>query len=263
MAYYSGKSILITGASSGIGEACAELLADQGAHLYLLARREKELQRVKNVCEARGAASVETYVCDVTDYARVDELVAQWTKEEVKFDGFINNAGISQRALTFDVDFEVERKLMEVNFFAPIYLNKVLYPLYNRDAHLVVISSLSGLFGFPQRSTYAASKHALKGYFESLQVEHYPFHVSIICPGRIKTQISVNAVLGDGSKHNEMDKAQEEGMPVEVCAQRILKAAQKRQKLVLIGRKELLLYYIKKFIPPLFYKIASNINANG
>lgn len=263
MAYYSGKTILITGASSGIGEAVAYELAKQGGHLLLLSRRENELQRVKEECLQYGAASAEYIVADVLKEEDLQKLEGYIAEKQIKLDVLVNNAGISQRSLALETKLEVDKLIMELNYFAPITINKMLQKHLNTGAHIIPISSLSGVFGFPLRSAYAASKHALVGFYESMQLEKTPFHITIVCPGRIRTNISVNAVVGDGSKHGEMDKAQLEGMPAEECARKLLKAARKKKKMILIGRKELILYYIKKFVPPLFYKIASNIKANG
>ncbi|MDX5321100.1 MAG: SDR family oxidoreductase [Bacteroidota bacterium] len=263
MKYYRDKTVLITGASSGIGEALALELAEQGARLILAARRMGELQRVGAACELLGAKEILCLEVDVTIKEQVQKLIQTLRDKNWTIDVLINNAGISQRALISESKEEVERQIMEVNYFAPVYLSKEIRPLFSKEAHMVIISSLSGLFGFPLRSTYAASKHALKGFFESWQVENPHPAISLVFPGRIQSNISLHALEGDGTKHAVMDKAQEEGMPAKECAQIILKGTAKKKKKIVIGRKEVILYRFYQYLPPLYYKIASTIKANG
>ena len=130
-----------------------------------------------------------------------------------------------------------------------------------KKIRIVVTSSISGLFGFPLRSTYCASKHALFGFFESLELENENIKVTFLIPGRINTPISKNAILGNGSTYSKMDSGQAGGMDVDKCARIALRAIAKGKRRKLIGGKELLMVYIKKFIPPLFYKLARNISA--
>ncbi len=262
MAYFQQKNVLITGASSGIGEALALQLARQGANLLLTARRTELLDKLAEQCLKLGASSAISYKMDVVNVEDREGLLKELETRDWKLDVLINNAGVSQRSLTFETSPEVDRKIMEVNFFAPVELTKQLQPFLKDGAHLVVISSISGLFGFQERSTYAASKHAIKGFFESLQTEESPYHVSIICPGRIKSNISVHALSGDGKEHGIMDEAQSKGMDTIRCANKILSATARKKPLVLIGGKELLLYYIKKLFPPLFYIIARSVKPN-
>lgn len=261
--FYSNKVILITGASSGIGEALAVGSAKEGAVLILAARRMEELKRVAERCSKAGAKEVLCVPLDVTDKDQVRGLLDTIQTRNWKIDVFFNNAGISQRSTVLEAKEEVERQIMEVNYFAPVYLGKALYPLFSGDARMVIISSLSGLFGFPLRTTYAASKHAIKGYFESWQVENKHPHITLVFPGRIQSQISVHALHGDGAEHQVMDKAQREGMPVDKCARIILKGVAVKKRKILVGQKELILYWFYKHIPSLYYKIASSIKANG
>ncbi|HCS19650.1 MAG TPA: short-chain dehydrogenase [Bacteroidetes bacterium] len=223
----------------------------------------KELERVADLCSKQGAKEVLCVEVDVTNKTQVHNLIEEIQLRKWKVDVFFNNAGISQRSEVLDAIEEVERQIMEVNYFAPVALSKALYPLFSEDARMVILSSLSGLFGFPLRTTYAASKHALKGYFESWQVENKHPHISLVFPGRIQSKISVNALHGDGSQHLLMDKAQEEGMPADKCARIILKGVAGKKRKILVGQKELILYWFYKYIPALYYKIASSIKANG
>lgn len=263
MNYYLNKVVLITGASSGIGEAIALEMAAAKAVLILAARRMEELQRVANACRLLGAKDVLCVELDVTNRDQVRRLGEEIDKHDWKIDILINNAGISQRSLVMETSEDVERRIMEVNYFAPVHLSKVMYPRLQKNGQIVIISSLSGLFGFMERSTYAASKHAIKGYFESWQLEKPDIAITMIFPGRIQSNISFHALHGDGSRHSVLDKAQQEGMPAKLCAQKVLRTVAKRKKIVLIGRKELILYAFYKYCPPLFYKITASLKANG
>ncbi len=190
----------------------------------------------------------------------------------------VNNAGISQRSLVVDTQTTVDRKIMEVNYFGTVNLTKKLLPLMlaNGGGKIAVISSITGKFGFPLRSAYAASKHALHGFFETLQLELKPednIFITILCPGRIKTNISRNALIYDGSIYGKMDEGQEQGMSADICAQKIVKAiSQKKREVyiggvsqkkreVYIGGVDVLMVYFKRYLPALFYWIASRTKA--
>ena len=133
--------------------------------------------------------------------------------------------------------------------------------IQNKGGHIGITSSISGKFGFYLRSSYAASKHALHGYFESVGMEYESsgIYVTIACPGRVKTNISVNALAGDGKKHGDRDPGQEGGITPEECAVSYLKAIYRRKKEVLIGRKELIMVYLKRYFPGLFFKLSKKI----
>lgn len=260
MSFFRNQWTLITGASSGIGEAMAYVLATKGANLILCARRKSELERVEQRCQILGIKTL-IIPSDISTSAGRLEVVNQISIHQIQLYGLINNAGISQRALTLQTSEEVNRQIMEINFFAPILLTNLLQKYMVPEARIIAVSSMTGLLGFPLRSSYAASKHAINGYFESMQLEKTPFYITIACPGRIKSNISLHALHADGNEHAQMDDGQEKGMNTFRCAEKIIRAAENKRKLILVGRKELLLYYIKKFFPSLFYKIASNIQS--
>jgi short-subunit dehydrogenase len=125
------------------------------------------------------------------------------------------------------------------------------------SGHIVVLSSIAGKFGFYLRSSYSAAKHALHGFFDSLRLEEEKngLKVTVICPGKINTNMSLNALKGDGTRHAKMDRSQDQGMPAEVCAAQIISAIKKDKEEVLIGGKEILAATIKRFSPKLFGKI--------
>ncbi|MDR0573798.1 MAG: SDR family NAD(P)-dependent oxidoreductase [Tannerella sp.] len=266
------KNILITGASSGIGEAMAYLLAKANTNLFLTGRNMDRLSAVQDKCKAIHATgnaqysgvttfneyAVQIFNVDFSDISSIDNFVSNILNNDLFFDYIILNAGISQRALTLDTDFEVDRKIMETNYFGPVYLTKKLSGMLKsgRFVHIAVTSSISGLFGYPLRSAYCASKHALFGFFESLELENKNIKVTFLIPGRINTPISKSAVLGDGSIYAKMDAGQANGMDVNKCARIALRAITKEKHRKLIGGKELLMVYIKKFVPSLFYRLA-------
>lgn len=247
----------ITGASSGIGEATAKNLAEKGYQIILSARREVELLRVKSECHP--AASVEILPLDLTEISNFEKKVKEAISFFGKIDLMIHNGGISQRSLIRNTSLEVDRKLMEVNFFGTIALTKALLPhfIQRKTGHFIVITSLVGKFASPYRSSYAASKHALHGFFDTLRAEHYQDQISVtlVCPGFIKTQVSVNALTENGSPLGSMDDAQANGMSPEVFAEKLFKTIQKKKEEAYIGGKETLAVYLKRFLPGVFSKV--------
>ena len=263
MTDFAGKSILITGASSGIGAAIAVEFASRGAALLLAARNKERLADVCGRCMATGAISAEALTVDMASEASVDALAADIEARGILLDVIVLNAGISQRDLTFDTSTEVDRKIMEVNFFGPVRLAKALAGQIrgDRPVKIAVTNSISGLFGFPLRSAYCASKHALFGFFESLELENPNVRVTFIIPGRINTPISLSAVRGDGSTNTTMDPGQANGMPVDRCARIAVRAIACGRHRKLIGGVELIMAYIKKWCPALFFKLAGKVSA--
>jgi short-subunit dehydrogenase len=251
------QRVWITGASSGIGEALAYEFHRAGAKLILSARREDELKRVQAQCGGAGSARILPL-----DMEQTSELAKKAQGALEMFDGIdilVNNAGVTQRSLVKDTDLEVYRRLMEVNFFGAIALTKAVLPsmIENKGGHIVVISSLVGKFGTPLRSGYAAAKHALHGFFDSLRAEvaHHGIKVTLVCPGYIRTDISLHALRGDGSLHAKMDAGQAKGMPVERCAAEILKAIHRGREEVYVGGRDKYIVYVKRFFPTLFSRM--------
>ena len=283
---FEHKNILITGASSGIGEAIAYQLSRIPTNLFLTGRDMERLSAVKDKCVSINCSafdknnanddagnseidrsipdnSVKTFNVDFSSTESIDSFVSDMTDKNIKFDYLILNAGISQRSLTLETDFSVDRKIMETNYFGPVYFTKKLTGmlLSGKKTHIAITSSISGLFGFPLRSAYCASKHALFGFFETLELENNNINVTFLIPGRINTPISKSAIVGDGSAYSKMDGGQANGMDVDKCARIALRAIAKEKHRKLICGKELIIVYLKKFIPPLFYKLAKKISA--
>lgn len=259
MDFFRNKRVWITGASSGIGEALSIALAERGAHLILSARNEMEINRVAAACSKAGASSALVQVLDLERHDQIPATVESVLNKVGKVDILINNGGISQRALARETSLEVDKKLMAVNYFGTITLTKALLPnmLTHQLGHIVTITSLTGKFGSPYRSSYAASKHALHGFFDSLRAELHDAHirVTLICPGFVRTNVSKNALTGNGAKLGTMDEATDKGMEPERLAHKILQAIENGKEEAYFGGKEVLGIYLKRFFPRYFSKM--------
>jgi dehydrogenase/reductase SDR family member 7B len=258
MTTFKDKVIWITGASSGIGEALALAVAKQGARLILSARREDELKRVALATQL-PELDLMILAFDLNNTSNASGLAAQVINKFGRIDILINNGGMSQRSEALETKEDIERQLMEVNYFSAVNLSKAVLPYMKRQksGQLVVISSIAGKFGFYLRSSYSAAKHALHGYFESLRLETETSGIKIllVCPGKVKTDVSLNAITSSGAAHNAMDKSHEQAMSAEDCAMQIIAGIKANKEEVFIGGKELLLVKIKRFFPALFSKL--------
>lgn len=257
------QSIWITGASSGIGEACAFRYAEQGARLILTSSSAERLETVAAKCRELGASEVAVLPYDMSVTEDIDALVEKaWTVFK-GIDIVMLNAGISQRTNVEDTSMEMVRKIMEINYFAPVAIAKELLPrmVSAGGGKIAVTTSIAGKFGFPLRCGYSSSKFALYGFFETLQAEYYNagIKVTIVCPGRVNTNISRYALDKGGKPHGVMDPGQAGGMSAEKAAQIITRAIATGKREVLVGRKELLMVYIKRFFPALCSSLARKI----
>lgn len=253
--------VWITGASSGIGEALAYEWAKRGAKLVLSSRNEKLLEEVRSRC-----AHPDRHLVQPLDLGALDTLPAVVEKVLGKVgavDVVIHSGGISQRGLVKDTSLEVDRRLMEVNYFGTVALTKTLLPsmLARGKGHFVPISSLTGKFGTPLRSGYAASKHALHGFFDSLRAElgAQGIRVTIVCPGYIRTNVSLNALTADGSPQGTLDNAQANGLSAEACAEQTIRAIDRGLDEVYIGGKERFGVLVKRFLPGVFNRLISRV----
>lgn len=258
---WKNKLVWVTGASSGIGEALVQELAAKGAHLILSSRRQETLEQLCNSLPDR-----ENHHVLPLDLANPQTLATALEAHKdllSKVDALFNNAGISQRALTWEASSASERRVMEINFFGTVAITKAVLPamVTRGTGSIIVMSSATGKFGFKLRSSYAASKHALHGYFESLRAELKGKDISItlVCPGRINTPISLNALTADGSAQNEMDPGLAVGIPAEVCARKTIRAAERGKAEIYIGKEQVLIY-LNRYFPGLFRKVVRNIN---
>lgn len=254
--------VWITGASSGIGEACAYAYARSKASLILTSSSEEKLNRVAEKCRALGG---EVAILPF-DLQKVTEIPALSQRAWNIFNGIdilFCNAGVSQRTTVEDTSMEMLSTLMDIDFFAPVAMAKAVLPqmVAAGGGHIAVTTSIAGKFGFPLRCGYSAAKHALDGFFETLQAEYADrgIRVTLVCPGRVRTNISVNALDAGGRKHGVMDAGQAGGITAEKAARKIIRAIRKGRREVLVGGKELLMVYVKRFFPGLCARMARRI----
>ncbi|MBN2347654.1 MAG: SDR family oxidoreductase [Bacteroidales bacterium] len=261
---FNNKIIWITGASSGIGRALAIKFAKQGASLILSSRDETKLAAVKNECDAY-TNNCAIFSIDLSNEENIIETADKVLKNYNRIDYLINNGGISQRSYTIETPVDVDRKIMETNYFGAVTLTKAVLPrmIEQGGGHIAAVTSVVGKFGFPLRSAYSASKHALHGFFDTVRAElkNQNITVTLIVPGRIVTDISINAINKEGKKYGLMDQGQAAGMPADVCARKIVRALAKKKKEFLVGGKEVIMVHIRRFLPRLYYKLASRLKA--
>ena len=257
------ETVWITGASSGIGEACALRWAAQGARLILTSSSLDRLNPVAAECRKAGAADVCVLPCDLGDPVAVEGLAEKAWDAFQGIDTVYLNAGISQRTTVEDTSMEMVRKIMEINYFSPVVLAKALLPrmLERGGGHIAVTTSIAGRFGFPLRCGYSSSKFALYGFFETLQAEYADkgIQVTLVCPGRVRTRISFYALDKGGRQHGQLDPGQAGGLSAEKAARKIVRAVEKGRREVLVGRGELVMVYIKRFFPGLCARLARRI----
>ncbi len=261
----NNKIVWITGASSGIGQATAFAMAKQGARLILTAFDDKFLIQTVEKSLQLGANGAVALPCDLSQLELLDELAEKaWAKWQ-GIDILYNNAGISQRGLTAETEMKTIRKVMDIDYYAPVILTKAILPkmLERGGGQLAVTTSIAGKFGFPMRCAYCSAKHALYGFFETIQAEYHKQNiaVTIVCPGRVQTNISKHALQKDGTPHGKMDAGQAGGITAEKAGRQIARAIANRKREVLIGGKELVMVYIKRFIPALAAVMARSIKS--
>lgn len=251
---FSDKVVWITGASSGIGAALALAYDKRGASVVMSGRRVDRLQEVHDSCQYPENHLV--LPLDITredTHSQAHDLIVD---RFGRVDILINNAGISQRSNILDTRPEVERRIMEVNYFGTLSMTHCVLPgmVERRSGHVVVVSSLMGYVSTPSRSSYAASKHALHGYFECLRAEMWPegIYVTMICPGYVQTEIPLHSLRGDGRDHARMDMTHVKGMPAEVCAEKIVRAIKRKRSVIKIGWPHVGAVYVYRFFPQLY-----------
>ena len=254
---FSGKTAWVTGASSGIGKQLVLALAKSGAKVIISSRKKADLLAVRSECPDPNYILILPF--DLAEESTIPTIANQALAFTGSLDFLFNNGGISQRSYVTETQMDVYHRLMQINFFGAVALTKAVLPnmIHRQSGQIIVISSLMGKFASPLRSGYAAAKHALHGFFDSLrfEVNEHNIGVLLVCPGFIKTNISINSVTADGSKHNAMDNAQETGMLASECATQILKAIQKDKHEVYIGGKEKYAIYLKRFFPKILHRV--------
>jgi short-subunit dehydrogenase len=261
----ANKVIWITGASSGIGEAIAYELAKENCKIVLSSRRVEELNRVKSNINL----SDDNVLVLPIDLEQHNQSV-EWTNKVIekfnRIDVLINNGGISQEGIALETSSEVEQKIMDINYFGNVALSKAVAPFMQQQqgGKIAVITSIIGKFGLPRLSTYAASKHALYGFYDSFRLELKKDGISVllVSPGFINTNVTLNAITGDGSSFKQNSPAQENGMDTGVFAKKFVHTIKTNRQHKFIGAKELLSVPFKTLLPNLFYSIMLKMSNN-
>ncbi|NOU46607.1 MAG: SDR family NAD(P)-dependent oxidoreductase [Bacteroidales bacterium] len=256
---FDNNTFWITGAASGMGRSVAIEISKSRARLIISDRDAAGLNATASIIKNNGSEVI-TEVLDMSDSNAIKETSAKVLDLVGRIDGLYQFAGISQRSLVIDTPIENDHRIMEINYFGVIALAKAVLPsmIAQGGGQLAVTSSLVGKFGFPLRSAYSASKHALHGYFESLLAENSKnnIRVSILIPGRIQTNISKFALDKEGKEYGKMDEGQANGISAEKAARQICRGLRKEKNEVLVGGKELMMLYIRRFFPSVYYKLA-------
>jgi dehydrogenase/reductase SDR family member 7B len=257
---FNKKTVWITGASSGIGEALAVEFAGSGSRLVLSGRDTTELGRVATKCRERSGGSepsVEAF--DIAGHDTFPRIVGRVLNRTGGIDILVNNAGVGQRATALSCRPEVIRKIFDVNFYGPVFLTREILPsmIKHGSGRIVVVSSILGKFHLPGRSAYAASKHALQGYFGTLRTELHGsgIGVTIVCPGWIATAISRNALTADGNSYEKPGMTVTHRMSAEKCARRILRTIATGKREALIGGIEIWGGLLRALLPEQYDRV--------
>lgn len=259
----TNKIVWITGASSGIGAELAKIYSHRGIKLILSSRNVRALERVKSECYY--PENIKILPIDLNDFYAAPALVKKAYNIFGRIDILINNAGVSQRSLIVDTQFDVLKKLIEINYLGTVALSRALLPFFLKQGfgHYVVVSSVMGKYGSPFRSGYSAAKHALHGFFDVMRMEHQKdnINVTIICPGFVRTPIAMNSLKGDGSVLGVDDLATRKGLKVEDFARKMVRSVDQKKWEVQFGKKELLGVYLKRLSNKLLHSavIRSNV----
>ena len=260
----TGRSVWITGASSGIGLELAILAAEAGASVFLISSRKDALAEAARICGAHGAGPVHYRPMDLSDTRMAFSGTRSILEEQGTPEYLILNAGVSQRSLSGDTDTEVTRKIMDINFFGAVAVARAVLPAMVEagGGRIGISSSLLGEFGFPLRSAYSASKKALHGYFETVGLEYASagIRTTLVMPGRIRTLISMNALEADGRKHAKMDPGQQKGLDPRACARKYWRAVIRGRRETVIGGFDTVMIFLHRHLPWLFRIIAAKTN---
>jgi short-subunit dehydrogenase len=264
IAMFEGKVWWITGASSGIGAALAQALAAKGVRLILSGRNEAALLDVA----ARIGGESLILPFEVTDFARVPDVVKQAWAWRGGVDGLVNNAGISQRSLAVDTAFEVYERIIAVDLMAPIRLTQELLPrmVGAGGGHLVAISSVAGIVGAPLRAAYSAAKAGIIGYHDSVRAEttHQGMKVLVVAPGSVQTNVSKNALDGKAQTRGFSDTAIDKGMSADVAANAIVEALEKgTRELILAEGMEAMGAALRRSNPDQLFDVMAGLVADG
>lgn len=252
------KVVWITGASSGIGQALAKACAAQNAQVILTARREHELEKLRQSLPHPERHLV--VVADISSESQVLHAHAQVMAAKGRIDWLINNAGLSQRALIADTTMQAERAIMEIDYFAQVFLTKTVLPTFlaQKTGRIVFVSSVAGLLGTQYRATYSAAKAAIHMWANSLRAEvaEQGIAVSVIFPGFVKTNVSLNALNAQGKPQGYQDEAIEQGLAADEFAEIVLKELIAGKEYIVVGgKKEKLGVMLSRLSPKTLYKM--------
>ncbi len=259
----TGKVVIVTGASSGIGEALAVTYAAAGTKVVLAARQEEKLQAIVAQIEQAGGEAIYA-VCDVVNAEECASMVAKAVETYGRIDTLICNAGLSMRALFDDVELDVLHRLMDVNFWGTVNCVKYALPyLQSSRGSIVGVSSVAGLHGLPARTGYSASKYAMTGFLETIRIENLKkgLHVMIACPGFTASNVRFSALTADGSSQGETPRSEEKMMTSEQVAHIIMRDTAKRKRLCLMEFDGRATHLVKKFLPRFLDKMFYNAMA--
>lgn len=256
--HFKDKVVWITGASSGIGEALAYTLSASGANLALSSNEPERLEAVRDKCTNKASHMV--LPLDLSEWDALASKAEEVLRRFSRVDILVNNGGISHRSMAKDTVLEVDKRVMDIDYFGHIALTKAVLPsmLERKSGHIVVTTSLAGLIPVPYRTAYCAAKHALHGFFDTLRVEVWDdnIKVTLVCPAQVRTDISFQALAGDGDKYGKMDPLIEAGMSPEECADAIIKAIVQGKQQVLVGKgRPIIGTYVKRLSPTLFTRL--------
>ena len=260
--FFENKVVMVTGATSGIGKALAQILLQHGAKVSICGRKADALNTLKHTWNNPNLLTV---VADVSIEQDCQHFVETTIQHFGKLDVLINNAGISMRALFNDLDLNVLRQSMDINFWGTVYCCKFALPhLLKSKGHIAGISSIAGYKGLPCRTGYSASKFAMQGFLESLRIENLYTGVNVlwISPGFVASDIRNRALNAAGTQQAETPLDEKKLMSPEECAQRILRAIEQRKRTLVMSRQGWLTVWMNKFFPRFVDKKAYELFAN-
>lgn len=258
--HFFGKVVLITGASSGIGRACAYEFAHRGATVVLGARSIDELSVIVDSIVGNGGEAAACHL-DVSNQDSCSAFVEYAINTYGRIDVLINNAGISMRAIFEDLDLNVLRKLMDVNFWGTVYCTKyALSALLKVKGSVVGVSSIAGFMGLPGRTGYSSSKFAMNGFLETLRVETLKqgLHVMVVAPGFTASNVRLNALNESGLKHGETPREESKMMSSEEVARRIADGIERKRRTLVMTLMGKVTIFLSKVAPALLDKLAFN-----
>lgn len=255
------KVVIVTGASSGIGKALSEFYAFRGYGVVMAARNEKKLNSLATELEKQGG-NVLPVKTDVSEEVDCKNLIDKAIEKFNRIDILINNAGISMRAMFKDTDLEVIRRLMNINYWGTVQCTKYALPhVLQQQGSIVGVISIVGHVGLPARSGYASSKFAIRGFLDTLRIEHLKdgLHVLVAAPGFTESNIRKTALTGNGTQQGGTPRNEGEMMSSEEVARRIAEAVDKRKRSLILTFKEgKLTVLLGKLFPKLLDKLTYN-----